>query len=195
MNFAQQTALLKATAYFNKEMEKVYVRRNCQILHFEEIAHNPKGGRCYYLSTWALMGLKSEDGLLRGQIDLPERTEWKAEKNYKHGWVEFFYEDNMYIYDSLENVIWEYNHWYEIHHPHNITFNMTQQEILTLAIQDSAFDNAHQISDYIYQFKKSQDMDLQYNSEHDGFLKDTLAGSQIRYGYNRVSYFLAESRN
>lgn len=193
MNFAQQTQLLKATEHFNHEMKKVYVRRNCEIIPFSDITYNPKGGRCYYLSTWALMGLESESYLFRGQIDLPERPGWKAQKNYKHGWVQFTYRTNLYIYDPLETCVWHQDYWEKIYEPHDITFTMSQQEILELALENPASDNAYPISDYIYQFKNAKDMNLQFNSERDGFLRDTLAGSQIRYGYGHVSFFLAES--
>lgn len=195
MDFALQTRLYKATEYFNEEVTKIYVRRNCKISQFNEFAHNPKGGRAYYLSSWALMGLQPDDYLIRGQVDLPDRPGWKAQPNYKHGWIQFLYQDDWFIYDPLESHVWEQNHWEEVHKPHNITFNLSQKEILTLALKDEAFDNAHQINDYIYQFKNPKKMDLPYNSENDGFLRDTLGGSQIHYAYGKTSYFLAENRS
>lgn len=195
MDFAMQTDLLRATQYFNEQMEKVYVRRNCRITPFSERAHNPGGGQCYYLSTWALMGLKPNDVLVRGQIDLPERPGWKAHSNYKHGWVQFSFEGDHYIYDPCEAHVWPQTPWEETFSPHKETFRKSLQEVLDLVFK---FEDktVYHVSDYIYQFKGVKDMKFGYDAERNGFLKDTLSGAQMYYcGSGQVSYFLAEDRN
>ncbi len=191
MNFALETKLLGATEYFNNQMRQVYVRRNCKIYPFEDYAYSPDGGRCYYLSCWSIMGLAPDSWLCRGQINLPERPGWKASDNYKHGWVEFTYDHEDYIYDSLNSSVWPKSYWDDTYGPHDITFQKTQQEILNLSLNS---DNAFQINDYLWQFKKSRDMLLEFDSVNDGFLKDALSCSQIYCYSTRTSYFLAEDR-
>ena len=191
MNFALQTELYNATEYFNNAMAKIYIRRNCEISPFSDYAYNPKGGRCYYLSCWALMELTADSQLIRGQLDLPERPGWKAQTNYKHGWVSFIYKGEYYIYDPLESHIIPQSYWEDTMHPHDITFQKAQREIIELALNE---ENAHHVSEYIWQMKSAENMSLQYSHESDGFLKYTLSGAQIRYGYGQVSYMLAENR-
>lgn len=190
MDFAMQIDLLQATEYFKEQMETVYVRHNYNIHSFKDYSRNSKTGNCYYLSTWALMGLTPNDKLVRGQIELPENSRWKAHKNYKHGWVLFNHGGELYVYDPLGNSVWPQECWNNTFTPHKETFCMSQQEILDLIFRDDA-ENVYQIGDYVYQLKDAHNMKLAYDAERNGFLKDTLSSAQIRYGYGKVSYFLA----
>lgn len=196
MDFAMQTDLLRATEYFTEQIEKVYVRYRNRIYPFSQRAYNPHGGKCYYLSTWALMGLGNDDWLVRGQIDLPGGPQRKPQKNYRHGWVVFSYLERHFVYDPCEKYVWPLEVWESTFNPHDITFWMTKQQVLSLALGSSNQKNAYQISDYIFQFKRTEKMALKnLDNVNNGYLRDTLGGAQLNYGYGDVYYFLAEDRS
>lgn len=124
--------------------------------------------------------------------NLPEQKQWKAQKDYKHGWVVFSYDGQNYIYDSLESHVWPQQYWEQLYNPHEITFDETQASILELMLNDT---NAYRVSNDLWQLKSTRDMQLQLDSVENRFLRDTLGSAQIRYSYGQVSFFLAESRS
>ena len=79
-----------ANRYFERKTKKVYIERFTKIEAFQEYLSYRYRDNCYYYSAYALMGLKPDDFLVRGYLDLDSR------KNYHHGWVEFKFEEKEY---------------------------------------------------------------------------------------------------
>lgn len=192
LTFAMQTDLLLATQYFEQEVEKVQIRHNGKIAPFAKYQYNPSGGRCHYLTGWALMGLRGTDYRICGEIDLPERPGYRASKDYLHAWVKFSYQNNWYIYDPLESIIYPCCVWEETHQPRKITFEKTQTEILSLLLKE---DCAYQIGESLWQLKEAKHLPQELAEEPSGYLCDVLAYSQIGYSYGFVNHYLAYRRS
>lgn len=190
MNFALQTELSSATVYFNDAIKKVYVHQGTQITPFSAISYRPQGEECYNLSAWALMGLDPDARLLRGTIDLPELPEWKAQKNYLTGWVEFYYNGEEYIYDPLKAFIYHASVWREIHNPRNITFNRSQSDILDIILNEN-YDFAYRLSDSLWQIKAETYLPDGLTSETSGCLNNALKLCQISRYFRRVNFCMA----
>ena len=110
---------------------------------FQEYLNHRYRDNCYYYSAYALMGLKPDDFLVRGYIDLDS---WK---NYPHGWVEFTFEENEYVFDSMVKGIVSKQEWYENFNP-RVEYKKTQKEILDEFLNER---NAFKIQDGFWQFK------------------------------------------
>ena len=133
----------EAERYFLRRIEKVYVERCSKIESFEEYLSHRYCDNCYYYSAFALMGLKSDDFLVRGYIDLD------GYKNYHHGWVEFKFEGKEYVFDSrLRGVNLKEN--YYAHFNPRVDFKKTQKEILDEYLNEKC---AFKIKDGFWQFK------------------------------------------
>ena len=180
---------LFANQYFREELKKIHVRRDYVIRPLSERCEDVGGGRCYFLTAWALLGLKASDYLIRGTIDLPERDGWKASKNYRHGWVRFVYRENSYIYDPLYRHVFPVAAWEEIHAPRAITFEKTQAEILTELLCEQY---AYAVGDdnRLWQLKSYKQLPEVWRERDSGFLSDTLAEAQIHYAYGTCTFAL-----
>ena len=107
--------------YFFQRTKKVYIEQCTKIVSFEEYLKPRYNEECYYYSAYALMGLKPNDFLLRGYINITDF--------YHHGWVEFEFQGKDYVFDSrLENIVLKQK-YYEKYSP-RITYKKTQKEIL-----------------------------------------------------------------
>jgi len=82
----------QATEYFNKKMDKVIVKGH----KLSYLLKDPEKGLCYYYSSFAILGLTGIDLLVRGKVRLPNHTE----SDYRHGWVEFKFEGNWWVFDD-----------------------------------------------------------------------------------------------
>lgn len=130
--------------YFFKEMEKVYIETGTKIESFEEYLRHRYSDECYYYSAYAIMGLTPNDYLLRGFLDLD------GYKNYHHGWVEFKFEEEDYVFDSrLEESIMLKNDYYKAYKP-IIKYKRSQKEILDKYLNEKY---AFKIQDGFWQFK------------------------------------------
>lgn len=133
----------KANRYFLQRTKKVYIERCTKIESFEEYLNHRYRDNCYYYSAYALMGLKPDDFLVRGYIDLDD---WK---DYHHGWVEFKFEEDEYVFDSrLKEVVLK-KEYYEYFNP-RIEYKKTQKEILDEYLNERC---ASKIKDGFWQFK------------------------------------------
>lgn len=133
----------KANRYFLQRTKKVYIERCTKIESFEEYLSHRYRDNCYYYSAYALMGLKPDDFLVRGYIDLDD---WK---DYHHGWVEFKFEEEEYVFDSrLKEVVLK-QEYYEYFNP-RIEYKKTQKEILAEYLNERC---ASKIQDGFWQFK------------------------------------------
>ena len=132
-----------ANRYFEQRTKKVYIESCTKIESFQEYLNHRYRDNCYYYSAYALMGLKPDDFLVRGYIDLDG---WK---NYHHGWVEFTFEENEYVFDSMVKGIVSKQEWYENFNP-RVEYKKTQKEILDEFLNER---NAFKIQDGFWQFK------------------------------------------
>lgn len=138
-----------ASRYFVKQTQKVYIER-CNsngIETFEEYLNHGYRDNCYYYSVFALMGLNCDDYLVRGVINYPDY------ENYAHGWVEFTFNGEVYVFDSMIEGISLKSEWEKEFNP-KITYRKTQQEILEKYLTSS---NAVEITKGFWQFKNNTD--------------------------------------
>lgn len=148
----------KANRYFIQKTKKVYVEKCTKIETFEEYLNHRYRDNCYYYSAYALMGLNPDDFLVRGYINLDNR------RNYHHGWVEFKFEENEYVFDSMSKNIVLKQKWYEDFNP-RIEYKKTQKEILDEYLNEQC---AFKIQEGFWQFKgivmNTDKDDISYNA-------------------------------
>ena len=136
----EQLELMMANRYFDRRMRTVFVDRcnNAKgIETFEKYLAYRYRDNCYYYSGYAIMGLKNDDYLMRGDICIPGDFIW-GNGGYSHGWVEFKYIGKEYVFDSMCRGIVPKNEWYEEFKP-NVKFKYSKQEII------ESFNNKLQI--------------------------------------------------
>lgn len=133
----------KAARYFLERTRRVYVERCTKIEPFEEYLSHRYRDNCYYYSGYAFMGLKPSDFLVRGFIDLEDY------KDYHHGWVEFEFEGQVYVFDSRLKDVVQKQEYYEYFNP-RIDYKKTQREILAEYLNEHC---AFKINDDFWQFK------------------------------------------
>ena len=129
--------------YFEQRTKKVYIETRSKIESFQEYLSHRYRDNCYYYSAYALMGLKPDDFLVRGYIDLEDY------EHYHHGWVEFIFEEREYVFDSMVKGIVSKQEWYETFNP-RVNYKKTQKEILDEFLNER---NAIKIHNGFYQFK------------------------------------------
>ena len=114
--------LLDVQRYFKMSTGIVYVERGNQVESFQEYLGHRYQDNCYYYSAFALMGLKPEDYLVRGDIN---SNNWR---HYPHGWVEFSYDKQEYVFDSmLTNFLVSKEEWYQYYNP-EITYKKLKKK-------------------------------------------------------------------
>ena len=133
----------KANRYFSQMTKKVYVEGCTKIESFEEYLNHRYRDNCYYYSTYACMGLKPEDFVVRGYIDVDD---WKY---YHHGWVEFKFDGNEYVFDSMIESVMLKEKWYKRYNP-RVDYRKTQREILDEYLNERC---AFKIKEGFWQFK------------------------------------------
>ena len=135
--------MMTPNEYFMEATKKVYIEREYIIESFKEYLEHRYRDTCYSYSFYALMGLKPNDYLLRGNIDM------RGYLNYHHGWVEFLYKDEWYVFDSLILGITPKNEWYSYYKP-RIDYKKSRKEILDTFLNEK---NAFKINECFWQFK------------------------------------------
>ena len=133
----------KANRNFIQRTKKGYIERCTKIESFEEYLGHRYRDNCYYYSAYALMGLKPDDFLVRGYIDLDD---WK---DYHHGWVEFKFEEEEYVFDSRIKGVVLKQEYYKYFNP-RIEYKKAQKEILDEYLNERC---AFKIQDGFWQFK------------------------------------------
>lgn len=132
--------IYRANRYFTQKTEKVYIERCYKIESFKEYLNYRYRDNCYNYSTYACMGLNPNDFLVRGYI---------GPTNYHHGWVEFEFEENEYVFDSMIKDVVLKQEWYEYYNP-RINYKKTQKEILDEYLNERC---AFKIREGFWQFK------------------------------------------
>lgn len=178
----------RANRYFTQNTKKVYIERRTKIESFEEYLNHRYRDNCYYYSAYALMGLNFDDFLVRGYID----------RNYHHGWIEFKFEENEYIFDSMIKTVIPKQEWYESFNP-RIDYKKTQKEILDTYLNERC---AFKIKDGFWQFKSivmnTDKTDISYNEliandESNGYVPSALILARVVMYYSRITRFIAYS--
>ena len=98
-------------------------RRNKSMQEYFDMHYR---GNCYYYSTYILLCMKPTDRLVRGSID----TRGRGKAYYKHGWVEFEYEGEWWVYDDHYETPIPMGEWYEMVSPYEVHKKFTQTELL-----------------------------------------------------------------
>lgn len=131
--------------YFTERMKKIFVERveyNVVETFERYLAHRYRNS-CYWYSEYALMALNEDDILVRGDITIKEGCICCNGK-YNHGWVEFFYDGKIYIFDSRCTDILLKEEWYKKFKPKNMV-KRTKREILDLVLTP---ENCSEKTDY-----------------------------------------------
>ena len=126
----EQLELKRVNLYFNQRMKTIFVDRVCAkgIETFEQYLSYRYRDNCYYYSGYAIIGLKDDDYLMRGDLCISGDFIWEN-GGYSHGWVEFKYRGKEYVFDSMCMGIVPKDEWYEKFKP-NIKFKHSKQEII-----------------------------------------------------------------
>ena len=183
----------KANRYFSQSTKKVYVEVCTKIESFEEYLNHRYSDNCYYYSAYACMGLKPDDFLVRGCIDVD------GCKNYNHGWVEFKFDGHEYVFDSMIKGIVLKQEWYKSYNP-RVEYIKTQREILDEYLNERC---AFKIEEEFWQFKRivmNTDKEITYNEiitndENNGYVPSTLMLARVvidKYS-SEITRFIAYS--
>lgn len=189
----------RAWRYFLERMKKIYIERRIKIESFEEYLAHRYRDNCYYYSGYAIMGLKPQDYLVRGDITLKDEWPWQN-GGYRHGWVEFMFEDKEYVFDSMLKAPIPKREYYDCYKP-QITYKKSQKEILDTFLNGFG---AIKIEDNFWQFKYcvthintkelSYDQIIEYD-RNNGYVPTILmlARIQINKYSSEVTRFIAYS--
>lgn len=98
---------------------------------------------CYYYSTYILLCMKPTDMLCRGIIhldgdhDFISRLLHKGEvvPNYEHGWVEFEFGGEWWVYDDHYNNPIPLEEWQKQRKPYEVYRKFTQTELIDYVTQ------------------------------------------------------------
>lgn len=185
-------AIEQANRYFKERTKKVYIERGEKIETFEEYLSHRYRDNCYCYSAYALMGLKPDDFLVRGSIDLED---WKE---YQHGWVEFKFKGNEYVFDSKIKGVVLKREWDKRFNP-RVEYRKTQEKILSEYLKESC---AFEIKEGFWQFRgivmnTNKDnisyRDLIVNDEKNGHVPSALrlARVEINKYSGEITRFIA----
>lgn len=124
---------VEALEYLHKCLKKASYQDGSMKSYFD------KGYRsnCYYYSTFLLLCLKPTDKLVRGNIHIKRGYEtvdlYKDKKtypNYKHGWVEFEFKGEWWVYDDHFKYPVKIKEYYKERYPYEINKKFTQKELI-----------------------------------------------------------------
>ena len=121
-----------AAEYFEEKMGKIYLlnKYSGEITGFYGRHLNPKGRDCYFLTVLALLGLEKNDKRRCGTIDTMPGKNRQTVKDYKHSWVEYSFDDEIFVYDPLIGCAIPQELYYDRCNPRKATSTRTQVEVL-----------------------------------------------------------------
>lgn len=153
-----------AAEYFETKMKKIYLlnRHTGEVTGFYGRHLNPKGRDCYFLTVLALMGLKKEDKRYCGMIDTTPLPHRQSIKDYKHSWVEYRFDEEVFVYDPLFSSAIPQSVYYEMCKPRKVTSNRTQVEVLKPYLNNRY---AYRLGNADWQFKKIDEKTVDKNLE------------------------------
>lgn len=188
-----RTELERANQYFLQSTEKVYVETYGKMESFEEYLNHRYRDNCYYYSAYACMGLNPDDSLVRGYIDVDDFYE-----DYHHGWVEFNFSGNEYVFDSLTKGVVLKQEWYKAYNP-RIDYKKTQREILNKYLNERY---ASKIREGRWQFKRvvmdTDKKNIPYeeiiaNDKNNGYVPSALMLARVVVYDSMITQFIAYS--
>lgn len=182
---------LMAEDYFTNKMKKIKViTSRGDVISFGSDCYNPKGGRCYYLTGHAIMGLEDEDKRVCGVIDVFPEHGRRQEADYTHAWVEFKSNDeHWYVYDPMVNFIIPRELWYKACKPRNIFSELTLRQILDEFVNSKY---AHKVDNSTFVFRslnaeRRKPYEHEINNKENGYLFNTLCNGYLEvYSSNPV---------
>lgn len=137
--------------YFRSCTEKVFVARQYynpkryEFVKFQDYLDKRYADSCYHYSSYAIMGLLGNDYIVRGKIDVDEN----GNCSYEHGWDEFSFNGEEYVFDSLNLSIVEKQLYYE-HMKPIITYKASLEETLDIFTSSK---NSIQVSENTFKVK------------------------------------------
>lgn len=130
----QERKLESALKYFYSRLKKGrYENMTMQEYFLKDYRAN-----CYYYSTYFLLCLKPTDRLVRGKIHLDGDYDFvsrmlyhgKVVPNYEHGWIEFEFEGEWWVWDDHYNNPVPLEQWKKDRAPYEIYTKFTQTELI-----------------------------------------------------------------
>lgn len=140
-----------ANQYFLKQMENIFVDRGIYevVESFEKYLNHRYRNNCYEYSSTAIIGMKLDDYLVRGNLMISYDWMW-ADGGYEHGWVEFLHNGEEYVFDSRCKGVVPKKDWYGEFKPKDIV-KFTKQDIFnTVFVPENMIylgNGAYQIKD------------------------------------------------
>lgn len=176
MDIETRSSIFLADKYFRDKIDKIVLYgTGGHLYNLSREIYNPRGGFCYLLTVWALLGLGPEDTRVCGEVDTFTCGGGRAEKNYKHAWVEFQAKDDCFVYDPLYDFVIPRDLYYEICHPGKITSRKTWREILKQYLNKRY---AFQVDEEIWQFKSEEETGRD-KDEMNGYIFNALQKGRI----------------
>jgi len=120
---------------------------------------------CYYYSTYFLLCMNKTDKLVRGKIFISDYDCFSNQKipNYEHGWIEFEYNGNWFVYDDHYKYPVLLKDYYKAVSPYKIYKKFTQEELVVyLKKEYPNKTNITEDEDYVY-IKTGDLYDYKYN--------------------------------
>lgn len=140
-----------ADKFFMDKTRKIFIDRTVAIETFEQYLNHRYRNNCYNYSASAIMGMSLDDYLVRGDITIYDSWQWEN-GGYDHGWVEFNFEGETYVFDSRVNGVTLKKEWYLKFKPKNIV-KFTKREILNSILNSERVkvrkDGAYEVNDTI----------------------------------------------
>lgn len=173
--------LLLANRYFSKMVSKCYVDRvsSLGIQTFQQYLDYRYRDCCYYYSGYAIMGMTDNDKVVRGLIDL---YDWKG---YAHGWVEFWYKGEEYVFDSMVRRIVTKEEYYSYFNP-RVEHQFTKKEVLSMYLTQERAS--------VSQNGKMWVINKWIDNPEKGFLSTFMSGARIELSTNgKVKKFVGYS--
>lgn len=152
-----ETSVYQAEDYFAERTKNIYLlnRKTGAITSFYHNRTSPIGRYCYFLSVLAILGLQKDDLRLCGVIDTMPREGYQRVEDYKHSWVEFEFNGEVFVYDCLLNYLVPKDVYYGVCKPRLISSKRTLVEVLKPYLSSQY---AYRIGGISWQFKKKDDL-------------------------------------
>ena len=180
MDIETRSTIFLADKYFRDKIDKIVLYgTGGHLYNLSREIYNPRGGFCYLLTAWALLGLGPEDTRVCGEVDVFTHDGQLARKGYKHAWVEFQVKDNYLVYDPLYDFVIPRDLYYEICHPGKITSRKTWREILKQYLNKRY---AFQVDEETWQFKSEKETSYD-KDEMNGYVFNALQKGRIHGWY------------
>lgn len=171
-----------ANNYFLKRMENIFVDRGVYkvVENFLDYLKHRYRNNCYNYSATAIMGMRENDYLVRGTLTLSHDWMW-CNGGYAHGWVEFLYDGQEFVFDSRCKEIVQKKEWYDEFNPKEIVRFSKQEVIDTIFVPEKITA----ISNGVYQ------VDDSYEEQDTNNLINPFRKAKIHFDETTIKKFIA----